>query len=101
MTLSDSWKEENNMLMNTFVFDSFSDAITWMFSCSLEIDPLNHHPEWKNVYNKVAVRLTTHDAGNVVTDKDRELAELMNEHYQLFLEKGKQDSDTETREDTR
>ena len=44
--------------------------MAFMQSCVEEIDELNHHPEWSNVYNSVSVSLRTHDAGNVVTDKD-------------------------------
>ncbi len=50
---------------------------TWMVRASAAIEALNHHPEWTNVYNKVKVVLRTHDAGNTVTDKDRELAALL------------------------
>ena len=49
----------------------------WMQKASIEIEKLNHHPEWTNVYNKVEVRLTTHDAGNIVTEKDWELARIL------------------------
>lgn len=78
------WTETPSALEKTFAFDSFSDAITWMFACSLEIDPLGHHPQWTNTYDRVSVKLTTHDAGDRVTDKDRELAELLDENYSLF-----------------
>lgn len=69
-----NWIEENNKLTKTFEFNTFADAITWMVKASFIIEKLNHHPEWTNMYNKVHVSLTTHDAGNTVTDKDRELA---------------------------
>jgi 4a-hydroxytetrahydrobiopterin dehydratase len=42
---------------------------------------MNHHPEWTNVYNRVMVRLTTHDAGHTVTPKDWELAQVLDDHY--------------------
>ena len=48
-----------------------------MNKIALHAEKLNHHPEWSNVYNKVTIVLTTHDAGNNVTEKDRELAELI------------------------
>jgi len=71
------WTEKDNALYKTFQFKSFSEAIHWMVKASVEIDKLNHHPEWTNIYNRVTVKLTTHDAGNTVTDKDRELARIL------------------------
>ena len=72
-----SWTEQNNALNKTYTFKSFNDAISWMQKASVEIDRLNHHPEWTNIYNRVIVKLTTHDAGNTVTAKDRELAKIL------------------------
>jgi 4a-hydroxytetrahydrobiopterin dehydratase len=72
-----NWKEENNKLTKTFVFKSFADAIAWMVKASFVIEKIDHHPEWTNVYNKVHVTLTTHDAGNTVTEKDRELTVIL------------------------
>jgi len=72
-----NWKEENNALHKTFVFKDFAAAISWMVNASFIIEKLNHHPEWSNIYNKVTVKLTTHDAGNTVTEKDKQLAELL------------------------
>lgn len=71
------WIEKENSLQKTFVFDDFRKAIDWMAKASVEIDKLNHHPEWYNIYNKVHVVLRTHDAGNTVTEKDRELALIL------------------------
>lgn len=71
------WKEENDMLCKTFMFNTFADAINWMQKAVPQIDKLNHHPEWTNVYNKVIVVLRTHDAGNTVTAKDYELAKML------------------------
>jgi len=73
----ENWKEENNALYKTFVFASFEDAMAFMQSAATKISALNHHPEWSNVYNKITVRLTTHNAGNTVTEKDRKLAALL------------------------
>jgi 4a-hydroxytetrahydrobiopterin dehydratase len=72
-----NWKEENNALYKTFVFTDFSEAIAWMVKAGYVIEKLNHHPEWTNIYNRVEVKLTTHDAGNTVTDLDRKLADLL------------------------
>ena len=62
----------------TLKFDDFNAAFGFMSRCALKADKLDHHPEWFNVYNKVDVTLTTHDAGDV-TDKDAELAGFMDE----------------------
>jgi len=69
-----NWTESNNEITKTFVFKSFLEAIHWMVKASSEMEKQNHHAIWTNVYNKVHVRLTTHDAGNTITQKDRELA---------------------------
>lgn len=71
------WKEENNALVKTYTFKTFTDALAWMIKAAFEIEKLNHHPEWTNVYNRVTVKLSTHDAGNTVTGKDRKLAEVL------------------------
>jgi 4a-hydroxytetrahydrobiopterin dehydratase len=71
------WKEENNKLTKTFSFKSFGEAMAWMVKASFEIEKINHHPEWTNVYNKVHVSLTTHDKGNTITEKDKQLAEIL------------------------
>jgi len=76
-----NWKEENNKLSKTFVFKSFVEAVSWMVKVSFSIEKLNHHPEWTNVYNKVHITLTTHDAGNTITEKDRELAKVLDSEF--------------------
>ena len=68
------WKEENNKLTRTFTFADFSEAWAFMSRVALVAEKQNHHPEWTNVYNRVTINLSTHDAGDVVTDKDRKLA---------------------------
>lgn len=68
------WKEENNKLYRKFQFRDFSEAFAFMTRVALEAEKLNHHPEWKNVYNTVELWLSTHDAGDTVTEKDRQLA---------------------------
>ena len=75
--MNDQWVETDNTLTKTFKFSGFLNAINWMQEASILIDKENHHPEWTNVYNKVIVKLTTHDAGNKVTDKDRRLSILL------------------------
>jgi 4a-hydroxytetrahydrobiopterin dehydratase len=72
-----NWIETNHDLRKTFVFKTFQEAMEWMAKASVIIEKLNHHPTWTNEYNKVHVCLTTYDAGNTVTDKDRELAQAL------------------------
>lgn len=68
------WIEKDNVLEKTFEFRNFSEAFAFMTRVALESEKMNHHPWWSNVYNKVEIRLSTHDAGNVVTEKDHKLA---------------------------
>ena len=68
------WKEENNKLSRSFTFSDFSEAFGFMTRVAMLADKMDHHPEWSNVYNRVDIHLSTHDAGDVVTDKDRALA---------------------------
>jgi 4a-hydroxytetrahydrobiopterin dehydratase len=72
------WKEENNesqsVLVKEFKFKDFVDAWAFMCSVALLAEKMDHHPNWTNVYNQVTIRLSTHDAGNKITDKDRKLA---------------------------
>ncbi len=68
------WKHERDALAKTFKFGSFREALSFMVRAGFEAEAMNHHPEWTNVYNKVEVRLNTHDAGGKVTRKDVELA---------------------------
>jgi 4a-hydroxytetrahydrobiopterin dehydratase len=68
------WKEENNSLYKKFEFKDFSEAFAFMTRVALAAEKMDHHPLWTNVYNKVEVWLSTHDAGDIVTDKDRKLA---------------------------
>lgn len=68
------WEEKDNSLNRTFEFSDFSEAFAFMTRVAILAEKLGHHPEWSNVYNKVTIKLTTHDAGNVVTENDRTLA---------------------------
>lgn len=68
------WKEENNALTRTFEFADFVEAFGFMSRVAILAEKQGHHPNWSNVYNKVTISLTTHDAGDVITQKDRELA---------------------------
>ena len=68
------WKEEDNKLSRTFEFKNFIEAFGFMSQVAIIAEKMDHHPNWSNVYNTVTIELTTHDAGNVVTDNDRNLA---------------------------
>lgn len=68
------WQETDNQIIQDFTFKDFVTAFGFMTKVAIEAEKMNHHPEWSNVYNKVTIKLSTHDAGNIVTDKDRELA---------------------------
>jgi 4a-hydroxytetrahydrobiopterin dehydratase len=76
--LGGGWKYESGKLVKRFQFDGFVRAFGWMSSVALVAEKLDHHPDWKNVYNRVDVELMTHDAGGV-TPRDFELAKRMNE----------------------
>ncbi len=69
------WKEENNRLYKKFEFKDFSEAFAFMTRVALAAEKMDHHPLWTNVYNKVEIWLSTHDAGDIVTAKDKKLAE--------------------------
>jgi 4a-hydroxytetrahydrobiopterin dehydratase len=71
------WKEENNCLKRTFKFKDFMEAFGFMTKVALVAEKMEHHPNWSNVYNTVTIELSTHDAGNVVTDLDRKLAKAI------------------------
>lgn len=73
------WKEENtpeghSALVKEFSFKNFVEAWGFMSGVALLAEKMDHHPDWSNVYNRVSIRLSTHDAGNKITDKDRKLA---------------------------
>jgi 4a-hydroxytetrahydrobiopterin dehydratase len=71
------WKEENNSLTRTFEFKNFIEAFGFMTKVALLAEKMDHHPIWTNVYNKVDIKLNTHSAGFVVTEKDRKLADAI------------------------
>lgn len=71
------WEEKDNQLHRQFIFKNFSEAFAFMTQVAILAEKQNHHPYWTNVWNKVDIYLNTHDAGNIVTDKDRKLAEAI------------------------
>ena len=76
------WKEENNALVAEFIFKNFVAAFDFMTEVAQLAEQQGHHPEWSNIYNKVHIKLTTHDAGSIVTEKDHLLARSISSVYQ-------------------
>ena len=68
------WKEKNNTLEKDFTFNNFKDALEFINKVGDLSERLNHHPEIYNIYNKVTLKLSTHDMGDIVTDKDYQLS---------------------------
>ena len=68
------WIEEDNKLKKTFEFKNFIEAFGFMSQVAIVAEKMDHHPNWSNVYNTVNIELCTHDAGDIVTDNDRQLA---------------------------
>jgi len=71
------WTNENNVLYKKFEFKNFTSAFGFMTRVAIEAEKMDHHPKWTNVYNTVEIWLSTHDAGNVITDKDKKLAAII------------------------
>jgi 4a-hydroxytetrahydrobiopterin dehydratase len=72
------WQETDNSLYQRFEFADFSEAFAFMTRVALAAEKMNHHPRWTNVWNTVEIWLNSHDAGNVVTERDHKLAEEIN-----------------------
>jgi 4a-hydroxytetrahydrobiopterin dehydratase len=68
------WIEKDNKLSAEFEFKDFVSAFAFMTKVAFLAEKMDHHPWWSNVYNKVSIELTTHDAGDIVTEKDRKMA---------------------------
>ena len=71
------WSIKDEKLHKDFEFESFNQAFGFMTRAAMEIEKMNHHPEWFNVYNKLSVDLMTHDAGGI-TENDIQLAKILN-----------------------
>ena len=70
------WSVINEKLHKEFEFESFNQAFGFMTRAAMEIEKMNHHPEWFNVYNRITIELTTHDAGGI-TKNDIDLAKIL------------------------
>ncbi|MCZ8353243.1 MAG: 4a-hydroxytetrahydrobiopterin dehydratase [Cyclobacteriaceae bacterium] len=75
------WIEKDNRLTKVFQFNNFVDAFAFMTKVAFAAEQQQHHPEWNNIYNTVTIHLSTHDAGNIVTEKDRKLAITIDDLY--------------------
>jgi len=71
------WMVVNEKLHKEFQFENFNQAFGFMTRAAMEIEKMNHHPEWFNVYNRITIELTTHDAGGI-TKNDVSLARILN-----------------------
>jgi 4a-hydroxytetrahydrobiopterin dehydratase len=78
------WQEVKNRLQATFKFKDFPEAFAFMTQVAFAAEKMDHHPDWHNVWNTVDIQLTTHEAGNIVTEKDRELAAMIDVIYARF-----------------
>ena len=83
--LENNWEVQNNekKAFKVFNFKNFKRAFSWMTSIAFESENQDHHPEWKNIYNKVEVTLTTHDKG-MLSEKDVILAKLMDTEFEKY-----------------
>jgi len=71
------WEEKNNKLVKNFIFKDFISAFSFLTKVALISEKLDHHPEILNIYNKVTIKLSTHDIGNKVSKKDFDLAKAI------------------------
>ncbi len=77
------WTEENNTLYKKFQFSNFISAFSFMTRVAILAEKADHHPTWRNTWNTVEIWLSTHDAGNIVTIKDRVLSTSIDEVVDL------------------
>ncbi len=78
------FEQEENKLVANFEFVDFIAAFGFMSQVAIWAEKMNHHPNWSNVYNRVQIELTTHDAGNMITEKDYLLAKKIEQIYAAF-----------------
>ncbi len=79
------WQEKDNQLKRNFQFKDFIQAFAFMTEVAFQAEKQGHHPNWSNVYNRVEICLTTHDAGNTITQKDRLLAKTIDVVYAKYI----------------
>lgn len=77
VNIPNGWRHEDNALRREFAFTNFAEAFAFMTSIAVMAEAADHHPDWSNSYNTVAIALTSHDKG-CVTQRDSSLAEQIN-----------------------
>lgn len=78
------FQEKNQKLQASFEFKNFTQAFAFMTEVAFIAEKMDHHPEWRNVWNKVDIELCTHTAGNTITEKDRVLAAAIDEVFTKY-----------------
>lgn len=81
------WQEKNNRLSASFKFKNFTEAFAFMTEVAFAAEKQNHHPNWSNVYNTVDIELTSHDAGNTITERDHKLSKTISHLYEKYQQK--------------
>ena len=79
-----NWTEKDNKLIGEFVFEDFSQAWAFMTEVAILAERKNHHPDWTNVWNRVVITLTTHDEGDIITEKDRKMADSISKIFERY-----------------
>ena len=79
-----NWTEKDNKLVGEFVFEDFSQAWAFMTEVAILAERKNHHPNWTNVWNRVVITLTTHDEGDIITEKDRKMADGISKIFERY-----------------
>ncbi len=79
-----NWTEENNKLIGEFLFEDFSQAWAFMTEIAILAERKNHHPDWRNIWNRVVITLTTHDEGDIITEKDRKMADGISKIFERY-----------------
>lgn len=79
-----NWTEDNNKLVGEFVFEDFSQAWAFMTEVAILAERKNHHPDWSNMWNRVVITLTTHDEGDIITEKDRKMADSISKIFERY-----------------
>ena len=79
-----NWIEENNKLVGEFVFEDFSQAWAFMTEVAILAERKNHHPDWSNMWNRVVITLTTHDEGDIITEKDHKMADSISKIFERY-----------------
>ena len=84
----DGWEaaKDREAIVKEYRFSNFSQAFAWMTQVALLAEKMDHHPEWTNVYSRVSVALTTHDAGGI-TRNDLDMAKQMDLYAKLYAQK--------------